>query len=100
MTSRTEKQIRKIIQLAAVASGFTMEGETSLGCTFQVHLDAYHGADYQIKKNSDYIQVQCNELQEDGEWKYGRAIFSIRSVRDAFSFANIIIGSADLRAKR
>lgn len=85
----------ELIQQVATEQGYKVEGN-------EIHLDKYNAVAYAIQENnSGYIQVhQWEYSNEEGEGKYGRAVYSIRSFSDAIQFCAVLIASASLRARR
>lgn len=70
---------------------------------FQVYLDNHNAVAFEVWANSSsgYVQVhQWEEGDDSSSGKYGRGVYSIRSYSDAVQFCNILIASANLRARR
>lgn len=69
---------------------------------FRVFIDRYNAVSFELWDNSQgYIQVHQWEGGEDEEsGKYGRAVYSLRNVSDVVMFCNIMISSAEIRARR
>jgi len=70
---------------------------------FEVYFDKHNAVAFEVWANSSsgYIQVhQWEDGNEKSPGKYGRGVYSIRSYSDAVQFCNLIIASANLRARR
>jgi len=85
----------EIIKQLAVEQNYVVEGN-------EIHLDKYNAVAYSIQiNNAGYIQVhQWEYTDENGSGRYGRAVYSIRSISDAIQFCNVLMASAALRARR
>ena len=85
----------EIIKQVAMEQGYTVENN-------EIHLDKYNAVAYSIhENNSGYFQVhQWEYTNDEGEGRYGRAVYSIRSLSDAIQFCTVLIASAALRARR
>ncbi|HJW02763.1 MAG TPA: hypothetical protein VJ548_05730 [Azospira sp.] len=84
-----------IIKQVATEQGYEVQGT-------EIYLDKYNAVAYSIQENnSGYIQVhQWEYTNEEGIGRYGRAVYSIRSISDAIQFCSVLIASATLRARR
>lgn len=66
---------------------------------FEVYFDKHNAVAFEVWANSSSGYIQVHQW-EDGSEKYGRGVYSIRSYSDAVQFCNLIIASANLRARR
>lgn len=76
---------------------------TDGGAKFEVYLDKHNAVAFEVWANnsSGYVQVhQWEEGDDNSPGKYGRGVYSIRSYSDAVQFCNLMIASANLRARR
>ena len=84
----------KIIKEVALEQTYQVVDE---GNSKFIYLANWHGVAFEIKENSSgYLQVHQWEENE----KYGRAVYSLRSVSDVIHFCSILISSSNIRAKR
>ena len=100
MKSKEMKEVRELIITAANASGYLIGGNPPEG-EFDLTLGRKHVVDFLLKSNSTgYLQVHMIEERPDDEWVWGRAVYSIRSISEAFLFCSILTNSANIAAKR
>ncbi len=93
------QEIVSLIKEVAEEQNYTLtDGESK----FQVYLDNYNAVAFEVWANgsSGYVQVHQWEEEEGSRGRYGRGVYSIRSYSDAVQFCNILIASANLRARR
>lgn len=89
------ENLLKLIKWVAQEQKYKIEGNE---LDFQIYLGKKHGVAFRVFKNSaEYIQIH---QWEDGAEDYGRAVYSIRNYSDAIQFGNILISSANIRARR
>jgi hypothetical protein len=101
MEPKEMRKVRNLIVTAAKANGYEIEGNASEGNKFELTLGRKHVVDFLLKSNSSgYLQVQMIEERPDSKWAWGRAVYSIRSISEAFLFCNILTNSAIIAAKR
>lgn len=69
---------------------------------FQVYLAGWHTVAFEIKENSaGYLQAHQWEPDNEQDYgRYGRAVYSLRSVSDVIQFCSIMISSSAIRARR
>jgi len=69
---------------------------------FEIWDDRFHAAAFKVKiNNAGYIEVhQWEGSPRSRRARWGRAVYSTRSVSDVVNFCNIILASRSLRAKR
>ena len=83
------------IKQVALEQGYEVEDN-------YIYLDKYNAVAYSIFENSSgYIQVhQWEYVNDDKDGRYGRAVYSIRSISDVVRFCDVLVASAMLRARR
>ena len=84
------------IKLVGSEQGYDMtEGTRS----FEIFIDNYHAVAFKVVANatSGYIQVH---QWEGANGEYGRGVYSLRSYSDVVNFCNILVASANIRARR
>jgi hypothetical protein len=100
MNSTEMNKVRELIVTAAEANGYNVTGKPDDG-EFQLELGRKHVVDFMLKSNSSgYLQVHLVEEKKKDEWAFGRAVYSIRSVAEAFLFCNVLSVSALIAARR
>ena len=69
---------------------------------FQLFIDRWNAVAFQIyvNKSSGYIEVSQWEGNSEDEAKYGRGVYSLRSLSDVNHFCSILISSSIIRARR
>lgn len=90
---------KKIIKMVAKEQNYNVNEENT---KIQIYLDGWHTVAFEIRENSTgYLQVHPWEsVDENDDGRYGRAVYSLRSVSDVIQFCSIIISSSNIRAKR
>ncbi|KUI97777.1 hypothetical protein [Vibrio sp. MEBiC08052] len=85
----------ELVKTVAIEQGYEVEGS-------QIYLDKYNSVDFSLCENdSGYLQVhQWEYTNDEGEGRYGRAVYSLRNITDVIQFCNILISSSNIRAKR
>lgn len=89
-----------LIKQVAKEQGYEIDGGNK---RFFIYIDKWNSVAYEIKENRvGYLQVhqweESSENNDDG--KYGRAVYSLRSITDVVKFCSILLASSSLRAKR
>ncbi len=90
----------KIIQKVASEQDYEIENPENR--KFYIHIDRWNAVAYQVWNNtsSSYIEVAQWEGNSEEDATYGRGVYSIRSYSDVIHFCNILISSAEIRARR
>ena len=91
--------LKKIINMVAEEQNYNVK---EVNTKTQLYLDGWHTVAFEIRENSTgYLQAHPWEsVDENGDGRYGRAVYSLRSVSDVIQFCSIIISSSKIRAKR
>lgn len=95
----TESKLIEIIKMVAEEQNYNVK---EINTKIQLYLDGWHTVAFEIRQNSkNYLQVHPWEsVDENDDGRYGRAVYSLRSVSDVIQFCSIIISSSKIRAKR
>lgn len=90
----------KTIQDVAIEQNYEIEKPDNL--KFNIYIDRWNAVAFQVwnNKSSGYIEVAQWEGNSENESSYGRGIYSLRSFSDVTHFCNILISSAEIRARR
>jgi hypothetical protein len=64
--------------------------------------DKWNAVDFRILENADgYLEVhQYEEKREEEPERYGRAVYSLRTISDVILFCELLINSVTIRARR
>ena len=95
-----QEQWCKIIQDVANEQNYEIENPDYR--KFQIFIDRWNAVAFQVFNNtsSGYIEVSQWEGESEEDAGYGRGVYSLRSMSDVIEFCNILIASANIRARR
>lgn len=93
------EQVFDFIESVAEDCGYSCYRWSTL---LEIDHSAWHSVAYKIKKNSSgYLQVHPWENMDDnGNYEYGRAIYSLRTMSDVAKFCALLVQSNEMRAKK
>jgi hypothetical protein len=85
-----------------VASEQNYEIENTENQKFYIFIDRWNAVAFQIwnNKSSGYIEIAQWEGSSEDDATYGRGVYSLRCFTDVTHFCNILISSAEIRARR
>jgi len=97
MEDTTKKLCLEMIKQVATENGYDIVGGEN---HFEITMDRWHSVAFEIF-TQQYIQVhQWEAIDDKGNGKYGRGVYSIRTIPNAVAFCQILIASESIRARR